>query len=316
MKMLEGLVWRERVVDHLGAMKGCVDYLGIELTYPWLYGGTGHAFVINIDRAAEISGPTAWNPQVLFNLAPNLGFRVDGLKITKEEGGQGFVEKQREAWELVRAHLDRDLPCYGWLLQQGMPFYFVINGYDDVGYHYSGYATGGPLPWEQLGELFVPVLEVRTVTPCDPTPPEKVVRDALVAALRHADNPEEWIQPDYRAGAEGYGLWAEGLESGEAQRDHHTWNVRTWLECRREAAAFLEEAKGRLPGRCGELIDEAASHYLQECALFYRMLVLHPPGDSFTHETFRSDEAAALVRQAADRDALARQCLRRIVDAL
>ena len=48
MKKLEDLRWNPRYVTHLGCIKGCLNYLGIEVSDAWLYGGTGHAFVINI----------------------------------------------------------------------------------------------------------------------------------------------------------------------------------------------------------------------------------------------------------------------------
>jgi len=48
MKILENLRWQPRNVTHLGCIKGCLDYLGMDVSEPWLYGGTGHAFVINI----------------------------------------------------------------------------------------------------------------------------------------------------------------------------------------------------------------------------------------------------------------------------
>ena len=48
MKQLEHLRWKLHWVTHLGCIKGCLNYLGIEVTDAWLYGGTGHAFVINI----------------------------------------------------------------------------------------------------------------------------------------------------------------------------------------------------------------------------------------------------------------------------
>ena len=48
MKKLEHLRWKPRNVSHLGCIKGCLNYLGMEVSDAWLYGATGHAFVINI----------------------------------------------------------------------------------------------------------------------------------------------------------------------------------------------------------------------------------------------------------------------------
>ena len=48
MKSLERFRWKPRMVTHLGCLKGCLNYLGMEVSDAWLYGGTGHAFVINV----------------------------------------------------------------------------------------------------------------------------------------------------------------------------------------------------------------------------------------------------------------------------
>ena len=42
MKALENCRWTPRWVSHLGCIKGCLDFLGIEISDAWLYGGTGH----------------------------------------------------------------------------------------------------------------------------------------------------------------------------------------------------------------------------------------------------------------------------------
>ena len=43
MKKLENCQWKPRWVSHLGCIKGCLDYLGIDLSDAWLYGATGHS---------------------------------------------------------------------------------------------------------------------------------------------------------------------------------------------------------------------------------------------------------------------------------
>jgi hypothetical protein len=73
-KVLANLKWSPKWVSHLGCVKGCLDYLGIEMTDAWLYGGTGHAFVINISADSCPSGPTAWMTVMLFEGGRNLGY--------------------------------------------------------------------------------------------------------------------------------------------------------------------------------------------------------------------------------------------------
>jgi hypothetical protein len=41
MKQLRNLRWAPRWVSHLGCVKGCLDYLGLDISDAWLFGGTG-----------------------------------------------------------------------------------------------------------------------------------------------------------------------------------------------------------------------------------------------------------------------------------
>ena len=48
MKQLENLRWKPHWTSHLGCIAGCLDYLDMEISNGWLFGATGHAFVINL----------------------------------------------------------------------------------------------------------------------------------------------------------------------------------------------------------------------------------------------------------------------------
>jgi len=50
-----------------------------------LYGGTGHAFIINMNKAGCASGPTAWRMARILNLAHNLGLSVQGVWGSKSD---------------------------------------------------------------------------------------------------------------------------------------------------------------------------------------------------------------------------------------
>ena len=47
-KKIENLTWRPRWITHLGCIKGCLEYLGVDVSDAWLFGATGHAFIINL----------------------------------------------------------------------------------------------------------------------------------------------------------------------------------------------------------------------------------------------------------------------------
>lgn len=318
MKMLEGLAIRKRSVEIVGCHKGCLEYLGKDISFPWLYGGTGHAFITALDPGVDVSSPYTWHFQRLLDLTPNLGYRVEGLHRWLEGVPQDeIVARQREAWEFVRREIDRGLPCYGWELKAPYGGFWVVTGYDDVGYYYSGWETGGPTPWQKLGQLFVPNLEVRSVQLCEPATDEVVVREGIRMALRHAQGGEGWIESMGVSGPAAFDNWAAALEDGSAKRDDHTYNCGLWKECREMAVAFLGEVKDRLPGRCDALLDEAAADYTAVVETFEALLELHPQcAEPDWKSTFSSPEAASLVRELGAADAEGLACLERIVQWL
>lgn len=322
---LDGLRIHQRSVERLGCIKGCLDYLGRQVSLPWLYGGTGHAFIISLDPGVDVSSSDSWDHQPQFDLGANLGYTVNGFSAWKLNAEETFADRQREAWSFVRANIDRGVPCFGFELRPYYGGYWVIYGYDDgtgdqpAGYYYSGWEEGGPTPWDKLGELFVPLLEVRSVQLQDPATDAAAIKAGLEFALQHAQNPVEWIDERAQSGPAAWSYWAEALESGEAKRDHHTYNAQLWLECRQAAVEFFAEAKQRLPGRCDDAFDRAAEQYRAVCAELEALIALHPPREEpnwGSDSTFYSAEAADLVRQAGEADTEGLACLRQIVDVL
>jgi hypothetical protein len=129
MKKLNDLNFFPHWVSHLGCLKGCLQYLGVDVTTPWLFGGTGHAFIINISKDSCPSGPTAWKTEMLFNLGRNLGYEVDRLFFYKSR--LDFKEKRKLAWEHVKESINEGYPCYGWQIGK-IADYYIIYGYDDT----------------------------------------------------------------------------------------------------------------------------------------------------------------------------------------
>jgi hypothetical protein len=257
---LEDLRWVPRWVSHLGCIEGCLDYLGLSVTPAWLYGATGHAFVINLHEEVCPSGPTAWNTQPMSQLGRNIGYKIEGVSGIRSGGG--FAETQRQAWDHVRAAIDRGLPCYGWELD--IPEYYVVFGYDDMGYYFSGPrcdAGRGPKAWSELGNTGIGVVEMYSVEAGQPADDVRTVQEALTFALEHAMSPEKWVFPEYRAGLAGYDRWIRALEGGTVDGFGMAYNAGVWCECRGYAILFLRQAKKRLDGRASASIDEAIQHY-------------------------------------------------------
>jgi hypothetical protein len=320
MKALENCQWTPRWVSHLGCIKGCLDFLGIEVSDAWLYGGTGHAFVINLHEEVCPSGPTAWKTVKLFELGENLGYRLDGLFGFKQQ--DDFSGLQKRAWEYARQAIDQGRPCYGWELE--IPEFYVVYGYDDVGYYYSGPGCDegkGPKPWQELGDTGIGVLELYSVWPGVAAGDATTVKQALTFALEHAANSKEWIFEDYRAGLEGFDNWIRALQAGKASDMGMRFNTGVWLECRKYAVGFLEEAKARLAGRADALFDEALAHYTAVSKNLAKVAEIYPWTFEASDEDVlpvddQSRAAVEALHAAKEAEAAGLQALAKIVEAL
>lgn len=261
MKMLEDLRWKPKWTSLLGCMKGCLDYLDIGVSDAWLFGATGHAFVINIHEVVCPSGPTAWNQKPVYILGKNIGYTAESVFAHKSESS--FAEAQKTAWETVKQAIDAGLPCFGWELD--IPESYVIYGYDDTGYYYSGPQCDsgkGPKPWRELGDTGIGVVSVSVVKRSKAADDRTTVKEALQFALEHSKNPEKWIFPKYKAGLAGYDLWIKALETEKADGFGMAYNAAVWNECRQYAVQFLKEAKERIGDESlNPLFDEAIGHY-------------------------------------------------------
>jgi hypothetical protein len=318
MKKLENLKWVPRWVSHLGCVKGCLDYLGLDVSDAWLFGATGHAFVINVHEALCPSGPTAWNTEMLSRLGGNIGYESDivfGMKSADD-----FAEKQKQAWEHVKRAIDQGLPCYGWELD--IPEFYVVYGHDDEGLFFSGPGCDegrGPKSWRELGDTEIGVIEMYSVKPGQAAGDAQTVKEALAFALEHATGPAKWIFPDYRAGLAGYEAWIRALEGGAADGFGMAFNAAVWSECRSYAVQFLKEAKEHLAGKVSALLDEAVGQYQVVAENLERVTGAFPfhglePEHIKDEERIRTSLEA--LRAARDAEAGGLEALQKIVAAL
>lgn len=259
MRTIEGLRWVPRWVSHLGCIEGCLRSLGAPLSTAWLYGGSGHAFVLNVVGDVCPSGPTDWDTRRFLELGRNLGYAVDGAEEYCPRG-RGLAEAQRRAWDHVRRSIEAGIPCYGWELR--VPEFYVVYGFDEVGYHVSGPECDegeGPVPWTEPGTSEIGIVALRSVRLVPAADDAAVVRESLRYALALARPPRRWSGGN--GGVKGYERWSRLLERGRAGDFGTRYNAAAWTECRRYAAAFLTEAGGRLDGRLRTLLAGAAAAY-------------------------------------------------------
>jgi len=319
MKELANLKWSPKWVTHLGCVKGCLDYLGVEISEAWLYGSSGHAFILNISRDSCPSGPTAWKTVMLFQQAPYLGYGIEGVFGSKYN--QDLKDLQKEAWEFTQKTIDAGLPVYAWEIE--IPEFYVVNGYDEVGYYYSGPAADegkGPKPWNELGDTGIGIVELYSVKPVEPKPAIEAVKSSFKNVIKHAANPADWIFEKYASGLRGYDLWIEGLESGLANRFGMGYNAVVWLECRRYAVEFLQEAMERLEGKAETLFKNAIDQYQIVADQLCKLSELYPCTPGGGPETISIDDdsrkAAEWVKEARIAEAGGLTALQNILEKL
>ena len=314
---IENLRWKPMWVSHLGCIKGCIEYLNMEVTDAWLFGATGHAFIINMHEVVCPSGPTAWCTEELFELGKNVGYVIDGICTFKSQ--EDFAEKQRLAWENTKQAIDEGIPCYGWELE--IPEFYVVYGYDDKGYYFSGPrcdAGKGPKPWKELGETGIGVLEMYRVKAGTPSDDVTAITDAFGFVLEHCKSPEKWIFPKYKAGLAGFDVWGHALEMDRADSFGMAYNAAVWTECRDFAVLFLKEAKARVADEFGALFDEAIEHYEVVSQHLNKVSAAFPfpPGGDEVADADRCRQAVDHLRIAQNAEEEGLRSLDRIRNAL
>lgn len=259
-KELKNLRWVPRWASHVGCIKGCLNYLGVTVSDAWLFGATGHAFVLNISSGLCPSGPTDWDTRRFLKLGRNVGYAVERVDEFCPGQGQDLREAQEKAWKHVRRAIDQCVPCYGWELD--LPEYQVIFGYDETGCYISGPSCDegkGPMPWQDLGRSGIAMVVVASVRSVAPADDRQTVRDALLYALDLAHSRQNWT--DRAGGLCGYDAWIRSMENGTAGRFGLGYNAAVWAESRRFAVEFFNEAKKRLSGELNSLFEQAVAHY-------------------------------------------------------
>jgi hypothetical protein len=325
---LEGIHPRPGWFSYLGALGGCLDYLGIAASPAWLAGGSGAAFIMNMRADADVASPIAWdglcvnpcqpsNPGLVMRLGDNLGFRTQAVCACPHGEARDLDAAREQAWSLVRESIDQGLPCLGFEL--AYPEFFIISGYSDEGYVFvmagdegAPDTVAGPRPWRELGAE-IGWVRAQAVQPGTSAPDDVVVREALravTAAMTRPPGPSEFVM-----GLVGYEMWAAAVEDGKADSFGHRYNAACWAELRGHAAGFLREAKERLLGRADGLLEEAAGHYQTAADRLQAVHVLHPFTEAYG-ERLQSDEAAGLIREAGAAEGQGFPLLRQIADAL
>ncbi|MBN2240796.1 MAG: hypothetical protein JW712_13565 [Dehalococcoidales bacterium] len=253
---------------------------------------------------------------MMTQLGRNAGYEF--RQVLTHSSQEDFSDRQKEAWDMIRESIDRGMPCYGFELEA--PEYYVINGYNDTGYFYSG-PSGKPdnplIPWQDLGSSDIGILEVYSIRPGKPADDEKTIKEALEFALEYAQGPEKWVFPNYRSGIAGYDIWIETLEEGLADGTGMAYNTGVWAECRVYAERFLREASRRLNGDVRGLLHDAADAYSDVAENLAKVSEFLPfPIGNEINDPKICRKAATYLRSARESEKTGLELLGKIVESL
>ena len=237
----------------MGVARGVCEHYGMDVPVPVLFGGSGHAFLMNIHRELCPSGPYCWDPKGLDRLLPNLGLRRRSLGFF----GPHSTPEEREGVEsLVRGHMEEGRPCS------------ILNMENQliIGFDRRGFDTARPWPgmefpparlsfgsWEELGDEVH--IGFYVWERCDPAPFPELLMKSLDFALSLYSHPSSRAWEDYSMGMESWEAWIRGVEAGYGDGHGCWWNAMVWGECRLMAGRYMAEASLRLGGMHPELLE-------------------------------------------------------------
>lgn len=232
----------------LGVLRGVATYYGLPVSDAFLFGATGHAFLMNIHEGLCPSGPYCWNRRPFEALAANLGIDVVDHGFFWADGGP-----------VPRGEVEATLTQ---LLRQGVPCSLLnmenqlITGLDDTGLLTAQpWAPHADFPprhltfgsWTELaGEVHVNFYAFhRGAAALAPPAAAAAGLEYAIDLYRH---PERHSSPPYAVGAEAYAAWIGAIAAGHGADHGNWWNGAVWAECRGMAARFLHELADALPG--------------------------------------------------------------------
>ncbi len=244
----------------MGVLKGVLDFYDIKVSNALAYGGSGHAFLINIHEVICPSGPYCWKYDEFFRLVRNLGIEITDLGFFHSKSS---LKERAKVEQTIRDCLDNGLPCSVLNMENQ-----TIYGYDDNGFllvqPWSAECDATPLTltfenWDEFGkEIHSNFYVFKKITKKDEY---TIFNDSIKYAIDLFRNPDKYNFDKYEIGLAAYDNWIRGVEQGHGSSHGNWWNGMVWSECRHFASEYFTE----IAEKHGEDISGSA----QELGLIY-----------------------------------------------
>jgi len=246
----------------MGVLKGVADYFRVAISDAWLFGGSGHAFLINIHEKLFPSGPYVWKYDAFYKLVRNLGISMTDLgyfsaKSTPDERGK--VE------EVLKRSIDAGIPCSLLNMENQL-----ISGYDD-----THFIVEQPWPkdlaitpktltfqtWKELGRRMH--INFFTFDKTRRADDETIIRESLSYAVDMTRNPDRYEErkEHFHIGLGSYDVWIKAVKDGYGTRHGNWWNGTVYWECREMASRYFSEIALKYRGNIWKKATELSSLY-------------------------------------------------------
>ena len=261
-KMIPNLKMYPFETTMMGVLKGVADHFDIAVSDASLFGGSGHAFVINIHEKLWPSGPYVWRYETFYKLVRNLGISMTDLgyfraKSTPDERGK--VE------EVLKKSINAGTPCSLLNMENQL-----ISGYDD-----THFIVEQPWPkdlaitpktltfqtWKELGRRMH--INFFTFAKTRRADDETIIKESLSFALDMTRNPERYEErkEHFHIGLGAYDIWIKAVKGGYGARHGNWWNGTVYWECREMASRYFSEIALKYQGNVSKKATELSNRY-------------------------------------------------------
>jgi hypothetical protein len=241
-------------LSHIGCIYGCVKTLSIKAKLEWVYGLTGHAFALCIQKNLDPSAAFLWEWEkegYRKHITNSTGYGCEITSFFSRSDDLQLNSIRKRAWEQVKTAIDKKHPCYVWQ-PGGIPDYGTLHGYNERGYMWRYHfqkpdAKNDITPWNSLGSRDSDVGEfiINIVSPVPTVEQKQSILRALAFAVDFADGkekPKGLAEDTYTLGFDAYDAWIRALAMGNCEASGNAYSVGAWHEARKNASKFLSIA--------------------------------------------------------------------------
>lgn len=286
----------------MGVVKAVSDYYRNGFSPAMIYGGSGHAFLMNIHETLCPSGIYCWNREPFYGTLFNLG--IDMVDEGFFSDDSPYEERVRME-SYLRDRLDRGHPC-GLV---NMEFQLIL-GYDESGFEISQPWDSDYPPgrltfsnWSEFGDSVH--VNFFTFNKAKPSPEEKIIVDSLNFAKDLYEHPSSHTDRPYSTGNTAYDIWINAIREGTTDEHGNWWNGKVWSECRWFASEYFREISGKYP-RISGIAGEMSENYKK----------ISENLDSVADKTEKSAIKIAVLQEAKEIELLSVQRFRAIIERM